>query len=138
MNGRTSARTEPRKAPSLGIKARVLARQATCPRCSKPLGELEGVQFDHVVLHALGGEPGPDNLQALHADCHKLKTSGRYGASKLSIRDGDAAKVAKVKRIAASEMERRGGVRFVSIESAKPKPKRKIPGRPFPKPKDSK
>ncbi len=93
---------------------------------------LDQVQWDHHPALELRpvNEAGDDYdppqhdpvyIQMLTIDEHKQKTSGRRGESKLSIRDGDQGKIAKVRRLI--------------LKQAKPKkpsskwPKRKIESR---------
>ncbi|NTA27452.1 HNH endonuclease [Allorhizobium ampelinum] len=55
-------------------------------RCNMPLSN--GVQFDHIVADALGGDNGLDNCAAVCIKCHKIKTSAN-----------DTPKAAKTKRV---------------------------------------
>jgi hypothetical protein len=140
---------EPRRRYRMAERLAVLARQGRCARCDERLGPETGLQYDHIIPLALGGADHIDNLQALHIDCHKAKTTGRRGESRLSIRDGDQQKIAKARRIRSKrerefeEYRRRllspnNPWRVESLTAgrttAEPtgqRPKRKIPSRPF-------
>lgn len=70
----------------------------------------------------------PAHLEWLHTVQHKVKTTGRRGESKLSLRDGDQAKIAKTDRIvrareALAEAEKRTGDREADRRAGKPKAK---------------
>ncbi len=88
----------------------VLRSDGKCPKCGQRLGTLEATQFDHRPPLALRrvNEAGtdydppqldPEFLEPLHVDCHAERTTGRRGTSKLSARDGDQTRIAKVKRL---------------------------------------
>jgi hypothetical protein len=79
-------------------KLKVVIDQARCPLCKEKLGDLANLQFDHIHALALGGEDSVENIRAVHAECHAVKTTGRRGESDLSLRDGDQGKIAKLKR----------------------------------------
>jgi 5-methylcytosine-specific restriction endonuclease McrA len=81
---------------SLKDKLEVLVRQGRCPLCGERLGSLDGLQWDHVVPLAMGGADEPDNLQAIHIDCHGTKTHGTPATTAGS----DIHRIAKTKRIA--------------------------------------
>lgn len=62
-----------RKRLTKAQKAAILDRQHhTCPACEKPL--TGAVEYDHVIALALGGADDPEQINAVHAHCHKLKT----------------------------------------------------------------
>jgi 5-methylcytosine-specific restriction endonuclease McrA len=42
-------------------------------RCNAPLGY--GVDFDHVIADAIGGDNSLDNCAAVCRDCHRFKTA---------------------------------------------------------------
>jgi hypothetical protein len=80
-------------------KLKVMVEQAICPQCGLRLGYASDCQFDHVHALALGGTDTLDNIVAVHKDCHRQKTTGRAGLSKLSVsKDGDVPKITKLKR----------------------------------------
>ena len=107
-------------------RLKVVARQALCPLCGEKLGDLSGLDFDHVHALALGGTDTLDNLRALHRDCHSAKTNGRGGTSAGS----DKNRIAKVARCAADEAEFRRRL-LAKEQGEKPARKSKIPSRPF-------
>ena len=110
-------------------RLKIMVEQAICPKCGQKLGQLEGLEFDHVHALALGGTDTIDNIVAVHDDCHRVKTTGRHGESKLSIsRDGDVPKITKLKRSAKCSTLGSGS----SLSSQRPKtrwPKRKLQSR---------
>jgi hypothetical protein len=65
----------------------------------------------------------PNSLKWLPKAKHREKTTGRRGESKLSIRDGDQGKIAKVDRIVKKRKAREAPPEV----KAKAKPKAKIP-----------
>ncbi|WP_053220918.1 hypothetical protein [Methylobacterium indicum] len=139
----------------------VLAQGGTCTHCSKPLGKLSGVRFDHRPPIALRrvNEAGtdydppqldPGHLEALHEACHDERTTGRRGESKLSARDGDQTRIAKVKRLVeryqpaapveeerrlppADEFERRRSELLRPESRPRAEKRSKWPSRPFSK-----
>jgi hypothetical protein len=103
----------------------VLVRQAICPRCGERLGRLDALEWDHVVPIALGGADAPENLQAVHRDCHAEKTRGRAATTAGS----DIHAIAKVKRLTRKQEEFRARLlEKVTKERAKPSrwPKRRL------------
>jgi len=64
-------------------RARILRRdewQCQCTDC-KAAGRIrEGVEVDHVVPLEAGGADVDANLQAIHPDCHKVKTAREAAA----------------------------------------------------------
>ena len=47
----------------------------TCPICTKGMYPGDGIDFDHIVPLADGGEHRESNIRAIHRRCHKLKTA---------------------------------------------------------------
>lgn len=89
--------TERRKLTTLD-KLKIVVAQARCPVCGEKLGELEGLDFDHVLALALGGTDTIDNLRAIHrSPCHARKTNGTAATSAGS----DKHLIAKMKRVRA-------------------------------------
>lgn len=89
--------------------ARALAKRLDdfgdrCACCRRPTGGANGLQWDHIIPLALGGEDALANLQPLCRGCHKAKTAE------------DAGKIGKAKR----QRQRTRGIPRV--------PKRLIPG----------
>lgn len=82
--------------------------------------------FDPTTGHHIPHQHSAGHLRWLPKACHKAKTTGRRGESKLSARDGDAGKIAKVRRIekkrAAADLPREERPRIM--------PKAKIPQAP--------
>jgi 5-methylcytosine-specific restriction endonuclease McrA len=99
---------EKRKTLSKTAKLRIIMERHWCRLCGKPLGDLDDLDWDHVIPLALGGTQTEDNFEPVHKACHKIKTRE------------DVRQISKAKRI----IERRNGQR---------KPRRKIPSRPFQK-----
>lgn len=116
-----------RRRLSLSDKLEILARQALCPICGGPLGDLSNVDWDHEQALARGGTDTNGNLRAIHRDpCHKVKTFG----TKATTRGSDVFEVAKTRRL---ERKNSDFLKLVSSDDAPPKPKSKWPSRPFPK-----
>jgi len=92
----------------------VLLSQAWCAKCGKPLNG--DVEWNHALAHAIGGSDGPENIEAIHTDCHKIETNG----TKATTAGSTKQVVAKVKRL-------RG-------ETGQGSATRKIRSRGFPKP----
>ena len=85
--------TRPRKTITLATKVAVLQSQALCPKCGQRLGD--DIEWNHVLEHALEGSDGPENIEAVHRDCHAEITNGKPATTAGSSK----ANVAKVKRI---------------------------------------
>lgn len=98
----------------------VLVKQAICPRCEKKLGELKALQWDHIVPLALGGEDVPANLQAIHIECHREKTTGRPATTAGS----DIHAIAKTRRLARNHEEFRARLLAKDTTETKAKPSR--------------
>lgn len=100
-----------RKAIPTKVKLQVVLSQGgLCKSCGQRINDVENCRFDHrppIQLRCWDPEaqdtvPGvndPEAIEALHKDCHDIKTTGRRGESRLSARDGDVAAIAKVRRI---------------------------------------
>jgi hypothetical protein len=100
-----------RKAIPTKVKLQVVLRQGgICKSCGQRIEEVENCRFDHVpAIQLRAWDPiandttpsvnNPDFINALHEDCHAIKTTGRRGESRLSARDGDVAAIAKVRRL---------------------------------------
>jgi 5-methylcytosine-specific restriction endonuclease McrA len=116
-----------RKQPSLKERLEILIRQATCPRCGEKLGALADLEWDHIQPLALGGDNSPENFQAVHRDCHALKTRGNPATTAGS----DIHAIARVKRLARKEAEFRS--RLLAPDEKPEKPKRAWGKRSFPK-----
>ncbi|WP_310620147.1 HNH endonuclease signature motif containing protein [Flexibacterium corallicola] len=86
-----------RRKLNLSDKLAIAIRQALCPLCNEPLGDLNGVEFDHTQALCRGGSDTNDNLRAVHADCHKVKTNGTK-ASKLGADKFEGAKTKRLVR----------------------------------------
>lgn len=141
-----------RPAIPMSVKGDVLIRQeGKCWRCKQSLGEWKNTQFDHtpaLQLRLWCAETGstvpaandPEHIEALHVDCHKAKSSGRKGESKLSISRGDQQEIAKTRRLERTRIEAAQKRLLAPSEDREPvkrKVKAKIPSRPFQrKPKD--
>lgn len=94
---------------------------------------LELRPHDPETGHHIPHQHDPKALKWLIFETHKAKTTGRRGESKLSLRDGDQGKIAKVDRIrkaraALAEAETRTGEREADRRAGRPKAK--IPSRP--------
>uniref|UniRef100_A0AB39A642 Reverse transcriptase domain-containing protein n=1 Tax=Borodinellopsis insignis TaxID=3229915 RepID=A0AB39A642_9CHLO len=61
---------------SASRKAETLIRKqkGICPLCNRKLSALDLVQVDHKTPRALGGTEESANLQAVHKECHAIKT----------------------------------------------------------------
>lgn len=88
----------------------VLTQGALCKSCGQPIQDADNIRFDHrppIQLRAWNPEAqdtvpavnDPAAIEALHKDCHDVRTTGRRGESRLSARDGDVAAIAKVRRL---------------------------------------
>lgn len=85
-----------RRRLTLRDKLEIVILQSRCPICRKPLGDLNDLEWDHVNPLALGGEDAPSNIQAVHKDCHKLKTFGPGGEKRITTKGGDIHKIRKL------------------------------------------
>lgn len=108
-------------------KLEIMARQARCPLCGERLGALDNLDWDHIVPLGLGGADAPENMQAAHRQCHRVKTSGNPATSAGS----DIHAIAKTKRLSADQEAFRRQVlaKEPGRQRAKSSP---IPSRPFP------
>lgn len=59
-----------------------------CSACKEPITPASGLQYDHIIPLALGGEDKAANLQPLCKTCHRDKTAKDIGA----IRKADRAR----------------------------------------------
>ncbi|MEL6363889.1 MAG: HNH endonuclease signature motif containing protein [Pseudomonadota bacterium] len=55
----------------MAAKIQILVRQAVCASCKGPLGDVFGLEFDHQIPLAMGGEDDIENLRALQAAARK-------------------------------------------------------------------
>ena len=104
-----------RKAIPVSVKLKsVLRSDNKCPTCGERLGEIEGLEFDHVPALGLRSwnpetndtEPpanDPGHIIPKHIDCHAQKTTGRKGESKISKVGGDTSEIAKLRRLSRKE-----------------------------------
>lgn len=98
-----------RKALTDKNKLDIVLRQRHCPECSDKLGALKDLRFDHIIPLALGGTNELSNFQAMHENCHLVKTRQ------------DVKNIAKTNRLRKKRL-------------GEPAPRRRaIPSRPFPK-----
>jgi 5-methylcytosine-specific restriction protein A len=84
--------------------------KGVCALCGNPIRSGEKWIVEHIRPLGLGGTNDTSNLAPVHAACGDGKTHGK---------DGDAARIAKAKRVK---------MRSIGISRAK----QKIPSRPFP------
>ena len=108
-------------------KLKVMTAQSRCPLCGEKLGDIKGVQFDHVHALALGGTDTLDNLRAVHIACHAVKTHGN-GAT---TRGSDIGEIAHGRKVVRAHEEFRA--RLLAKDAGKDKPRSKWASRPFPK-----
>lgn len=67
--------------------AALVARQyGLCPLCNAPLAG-EGMEFDHIRALADGGTDTDDNMQVVHARCHRRKTADEHMARAAATRN---------------------------------------------------
>jgi len=72
--GNSLSKINKREPISKSQKNEVLARQKNrCAKCPKPL-DMRATHFDHIKEVYRGGKSRIENLQALCADCHNIKT----------------------------------------------------------------
>lgn len=111
-------------------KLKILVAQARCPLCGERLGDLSGLDFDHVQALARGGSDTLDNIRATHTACHRVKTSGTAATSLGS----DVHEIAKTKRLEREAAEFRARLLAKADGMEQPparKRKAKIPSRPM-------
>lgn len=141
-------KAEPRRTPPLSVKLAVALNQLEAAmrklgmipvECTAPDWELD---HDPALALRLVDESTGSHAPHQHdvrflvwrprAE-HKLKTSGRRGESDLSLRDGDQAKIAKLKRRDRKRAAEQAAALAASESPADPqqpaKPKRSIRGR---------
>ncbi|MGV2975645.1 HNH endonuclease [Roseibium alexandrii] len=91
-----------RRARSLKDKLEIMVKQAICPACGERLGDLDGLEWDHIHPLALGGSDNDNgNFQVLHRSCHRKKTSG----TKATSTGSDIHEIAKTKRLSKDHDE---------------------------------
>ncbi len=78
------------------------AHDGVCGYCHELIEDGAAFEIDHAVPLALGGtdDDGP-NAYPIHGDCHRLKTFGRKGGSRLP---SDISAIAKAKRLRAKRL----------------------------------
>ena len=121
--------TVKRRSLSLKDKLEVMVKQAICPACGERLGDLDGLDWDHIHPLALGGSDNDNgNFQVLHRSCHRKKTSG----TKATSAGSDIHEIAKTKRLDKKNAE---FMRLISSRECGEKriPKGKIKSRGFQK-----
>lgn len=73
-----------------GLRRLAAARQdGRCALCGWPLGPR--FEVDHIVPVALGGSSAPENLRALHPECHRAAGAGRGRGKSLPGKPQDRA-----------------------------------------------
>lgn len=109
-------------------KLKVMVAQARCALCNEKLVTLAETEFDHIQALARGGADTVENLRAVHADCHRIKTSGRPATTLGS----DIHEIAKSPRLLAKEAQFRARLlaKEHGTETPEPKRKHKIPRSP--------
>lgn len=129
-----------RRRLSLRDKVAILMRYCPCPGCGTSLAAAP-VQWDHLQALARGGSDTNDNMQPLCEPCHAIKTRGLPATT----RGSDIHEIARTRRLTQKEKDFRASLlrkdaAFLpadyidtALNAARPKPKRKIPPRPFPK-----
>lgn len=152
-----------RKGIPVGVKLEVvLAQDGLCTHCRKPLGKLPGLNFDHRPPIAtrpvndagtdyVPAQLDPAHIEAIHElPCHRERTTGRRGESRLSARNGDQTTIAHLKRLAEQrepaapveeerrlppidEFERRRSELLRPEPRPRAEKRSKWPSRPFPK-----
>lgn len=135
-----------RKAIPIRVRLQVILNQGgLCRSCGERLADVDNCRFDHrppIQLRGWDAEAGdtipgvndPAAIEALHKDCHDVRTTGRRGESKLSTRDGDVAAIAKLRRVTKDQevFQRRLLAKSNPDEEPAPaKRKFKWPSRPF-------
>jgi len=71
---------------------RLLSFNGRCAHCECKIGAATGLEWDHVIPVAMGGDDSLDNLQPLCKTCHRAKTSA------------DVKAIAKAKRMEAKHL----------------------------------
>lgn len=88
-----------------------------CENCTVKLGPLTGVEYDHRIPDALGGEPTLENCVVLCKTCHKLKTT-----------KNDVPVIAKSKRVRSKHLNAKKPTGRPMPGSKRSKWKRKMDG----------
>lgn len=90
---------KPRRRLNLTDKVEILAIQAICPKCDKPLGQVKGIDWHHPNELEISGDDSNANRVAMHHDCHAIVTNGTKATSAGSSKH----KVAKVRRLVSAQ-----------------------------------
>lgn len=145
-----------RKAIPTSVKFEAVMRQdGKCAHCGVKLGAWSDTRFDHRPAlqerawneEAQDFEPpqnDPNFLDAIHVNCHDVRTNGRGGEKRICTAGSDAGNAGKVRRLTRTEEEfRRKLLAKTDPDAIAPEPRRhkqKIPNRkaawpsrPFPK-----
>lgn len=138
-----------RKAIPDRLKLEVTLKQGgRCKACGEKLHELADTQFDHrpaLVNRNVNAEGSdyippqldPEHIQALHVDCHRVRTSGRpatTAGSDIHIRDKTKALQEQQAEFRRNLHAKGSGEPPPAAKKAKGRwPKRKMESRPFPK-----
>lgn len=70
-------------------KASAMARAGgKCEGCGIRLTPLSGIEYDHIVPCAIGGDAEVENCQVLCRNCHGAKSNGRAPGSNPDIAKG--------------------------------------------------
>lgn len=132
-----------RKAIPTSVKCDVLRRQrAHCAECKQPLWPSDPTEYDHrpaIILRSVNSagtdyvppQLDPDYIEALHADCHQKRTTGRKpGAARtVTTKGSDAHLAAKFRRIEGKNKPRRKSP--IKSRGFAKGPKRKLQSRGF-------
>jgi hypothetical protein len=139
-----------RKAIPVLVKLKSVLRAGDrCASCGQKLGDIEGLQFDHVPALGLRAwneterdtvppANDPEHLIPRHIKCHEQKTTGRKGESKLSKVGGDISEIAKLRRLTRKQEDFRrtmlgkGNAEDAPEQDRRPPFKRAWPKRKFP------
>ena len=128
-----------RKAIPLTVKLKVVLRQnGKCTFCKEHLGDLEGLEFDHVpalqlriwceeAQDTIPAANSVDHIEAKHIDCHAIKTYG----SKATGRGSDISEIARTKRLTKKQEAFRQ--RLLAKQDGQPQEERKKPKHKWPK-----
>ncbi len=84
-----------RRRLTLADQVTILARQAKCPKCGQPLGNVKGIDWHHPNELAISKDDSVENRSGMHKDCHAVVTNGTKATSAGSSKH----KVAKVRRL---------------------------------------
>ncbi|GGH14506.1 hypothetical protein GCM10007036_13870 [Alsobacter metallidurans] len=126
----------------------VLRQNGKCAHCGDKLGELAGLNFDHRpalaarlwIAENCDFDPpqlDPAFIEAVHRDCHDIRTYGPGGEKRIHTRGSDQGERARVRGIseAYAAFQRRLLAKTAGDEEPPParsrKAKQRIPSRPF-------